>query len=107
MKTPLQFPAPLGKYRGKQYWRFTVRLSQSGVSRTFWQHDAEVQIIAPSPAAACNAIKDEFAAGMEHPTEFECLGPKGGVTHRYVGFEGLIAAQMFACRPGWTQLKLI
>ena len=44
---------------------------------------------------------------MEHPTEFECLGPKGGVTHRYVGFEGLIAAQMFACRPDWTQLKLI
>jgi hypothetical protein len=107
MKTSLRFPTKLGKYRGTQYWRFTVRLTQSGLNRTYWEHDAEVQIIAPSPAAACNAIKDEFAAQMEHPTEFECPGPKGGIAHRFLGFEGMIAAQMFACRPDWQQLKLI
>lgn len=74
----LSSPQKLGKYRGKTYYRFPVRLTQSGVGRDFWEHQIEVDIVAPSATAACNAIRDEFAAKVEHPTEFECLGPQGG-----------------------------
>lgn len=66
-----------------------------------------VQIIAPSPSAACNAIKDEFVSLVEHPTEIECLGPKGGITSRFIGYEGLIWGQMCAERGDWEQMKLL
>ena len=105
----LSSPQKLGKYRGKTYYRFPVRLTQSGVGRDFWEHQIEVDIIAPSATAACNAIRDEFAAKVEHPTEFECLGPQGGVTYRFVGFESMISAKMFACdiQPDYQQEDLL
>jgi hypothetical protein len=103
---PLTLPHKLGKYKGEAYYRFTVRLTQSGLGRDFWEHQIEADIIAPSAIAACNAIRDEFAPLVEHPTEFECAGPAGGVTPRFVGYEPMIAAQMFACRPDWKQLNL-
>jgi hypothetical protein len=31
---------------------------------------------------------------------------KGGITHRWIGYESLIAAKMFACRPAGEQLCL-
>ena len=94
----------LNKYFGKQYYRFQVVLTQSGLGRTYWEHKVALPIIAATPAEACNAIKDEFAASFENPTEIECAGPKGGVTHRFVGYESLIWAKMCADNPDKDQL---
>lgn len=103
---PLRFPIPLSKYRGKRYYKFQVRLKQSGLNRTLWERSETVPIIASSPAEACNAIKDEFAPKVDHPTEIECLGIKGGITARFIGYEGLIWGQMCAVRPDYKQLTL-
>lgn len=104
---PLRFPTPLLPYFGKRYYKFNVRLKQSGLSREYWERSQMVQIIAPTASAACNAIKDEFVSLVEHPTEIECLGPKGGTTSRFIGYEGMIWGQMCAVRGAWTQQKLL
>lgn len=101
---PLKMPYPLSSYFGKRYYRFMVQLKQSGIS---WEHSETVEVIAPSASAACNLVKDEFAPLVERPTEIECLGPKGGSTGRFIGYESLIAAKMFAERGDWEQLKLL
>jgi len=102
----LRFPIPLSKYRGKRYYKFQVRLKQYGLNLTYWEHSVLVPIIAPSAAAACNAIKDEFASLVTDPTEIETLGPKGGVTARFIGYEGLIWGQMCKPQPDHVQLPL-
>jgi hypothetical protein len=102
----LRFPIPLSRYFGKRYYKFQVRLKQSGVHRTYWERSELVPIIAPSAAAACNAIKDEIASLVTEPTEIETLGPKGGVTARFIGYEGLIWGQMCKEQPDYKQLSL-
>jgi hypothetical protein len=102
----LRFPIPLSKYRGKRYYKFQVRLKQSGVHRDYWERTELIPIIAESPAAACNAIKDEFVSLVTDPTEIECLGPKGGITARFIGYEGLIWGQMCRVQPDYKQLPL-
>jgi len=84
------------RYRGKVVYTFHVTVRQSGVDRQYWQSQATVPVIATSAADACNLIRDEIAARVSHPTEIETQGPKGGVTSRFIGWESLIGARMFA-----------
>lgn len=102
----LRLPVPLGKYKGKLYSRYTVVLSQSGLSHDLWAQAMSVQVIAESPAAACRAIKAEFASKLNYPTEFECQGARGGVVSRFLGYEGLVMAQMDAVTTDWRQLEM-
>jgi hypothetical protein len=104
---PLKLPWPLLPDKGKNYFRFNVRLKQSGLARDYWERAQVVEVVAPTPSSACNLVRDEFAPLVESPTEIECLGPKGGITHRFIGFEGIIAAQMWAVRGDWEQMKLL
>ena len=104
---PPKLPYPLMPYFGKKYYRFNVRLKQSGLARDYWERSQTVQVIAPTPSASCNLVKDEFAPVVEHPTEIECLGPKGGITSRFIGYESLIWAKMSEERGDWKQLKLL
>jgi hypothetical protein len=103
MRDLIPLPHKLGSYRGKNYSRYTVRVTQSGIG---WEHHADFEIIAESPKAAVNAIQDELAPRMGRPTEFETVGPAGGKCHRFCGWESLVAYQMFACRPESGQLPL-
>ena len=93
----------LNRYRGKQFYRFYVVVSQSSIN-----HRSEIvlPIIAPSATDAVNAIRDEYWGRVSYPTEFEVAGPKGGITHRFIGWESAVAGQMFATRPDATQLAL-
>ena len=84
------------KYRGKTVYTFHVTVRQSGVHRQYWQNQATVPVIATSPADACNLIREEIAARVTHPTEIETAGPKGGVTSRFIGWESLMGARLFA-----------
>jgi hypothetical protein len=102
----LHFPIPLSRYQGKRYFKFTVHVKQSGLDRQLWERNCEFPVIAQSAAEACNLIRDEVAPLVNDPTEIECAGMKGGVTHRWIGYESLIAAKMFSCRPDFTQLSL-
>jgi hypothetical protein len=97
-------PCKLGKYRGKTYSRYTVTVKQSGLSRGLWERDTQVEVVAASPAEACWAIQREIAPHLEHPTEFLCAGPKGGITSRFIGWESLVGWQMLASRPDSRQL---
>jgi hypothetical protein len=102
----LTLPHLLGTYKGKKYSRYTVHVRQSGLNRTYWERHGDLEIIARSPAEACNAIKDEIAPRVDDPTEFFCAGPKGGVTSRFVGWESLIWAKMCAQRSELVQTVL-
>ena len=106
MSPALHFPIPLSKYHGKQYFKFQVRVSQSGLSHTLWSRGVTFPVIAASTAEAVNLIRDEVAPKVDDPTEIECLGMKGGVTYRWLGYDSLIAAKMFAARPAMEQLPL-
>lgn len=97
-------PHRLGKYRGVQYWRFTVAVVQSGVERDLWMHRMAIQIIAPSPAEALRAIKAEFWGRVSYPTEFVTLGPRGGVESRFIGWDSVIMGQMDRGLPDPCQL---
>jgi len=103
MNANLTLPHKLGTYKDRTFWRFVVRLTQSSINV---KHQLEFDIVAASAAEACNAIRGEVAPKLEYPAEFECAGPRGGITHRWVGWEAITAAKMFACRPHYTQLKL-
>ena len=103
MTPALRFPIPLSPYRGKRYYKFQVRVQQSGLDHI---RGILFPVIAPSPADACNLIRDEVAPLVIVPTEIECLGIKGGITHRWIGYESMIAAKMFQTRPEGEQLCL-
>ena len=103
MTVALRFPIPLSSYRGKRYYKFQVRVQQSGLDHI---RGILFPVIASSPADACNLIRDEVASLVNDPTEIECLGIKGGTTHRWIGYESLIAAKMFQTRPKGEQLCL-
>jgi hypothetical protein len=106
MTPALRFPIPLSPYRGKKYYKFQVRVQQSGLDRTLWSRGIMFPVIASLPTEACNLIRDEVAPLVNDPTEIECLGIKGGVTHRWIGYESLIAAKMFQTLPEGKQLCL-
>jgi hypothetical protein len=106
MRSPLLPPTPLLPYRGKKFFRFHVRVMQSGLDRTIWERSALVPVIASSAVAAIRLVQEEFGPIVNDPTEFECAGPKGGITHRFIGWESLVAWKMFACRPAGKQLEL-
>jgi hypothetical protein len=99
-------PRKLGRFGGKTWSLFTVHIRQSGLNRTLWERNGAVEIIASSPAEACNAVRDEFAPQLDAPTEFFCAGAKGGLTSRFVDFESLICAKMFSASPTAQQLAL-
>jgi hypothetical protein len=105
--TPTKLPRKLAKYRGRQYWKFFVVASQSGLNRTLWEHARELPIIATSASEAVNTIREEVAPKVDYPTEIECLGPKGGIVHRFIGYESLIWAKMGTVRGEYEQLKLV
>lgn len=99
------------KYKGKTYSTYYVRISQSGVrdqshDELHWCNESLVPVIAQSPADAIRLVQDEIGHLVQHPTEFECMGPKGGIVHRFIGWESMIAQQMFHCRPMFEQLTL-
>jgi hypothetical protein len=94
---------PLGKYRGKKYYRFTVYFEQSGIG---WNISRPMAIIASSAIEACNAIRNEFAHTLEYPAEFICCGPAGGRVDRFVGWESMIWAKMVSTIRGQEQIPL-
>ena len=96
-------PRFLGTYKGRRYSRYAVVVTQSGID---WEHHQEIPVVAESPAAAVNLVRDEVAPKVDYPVEIETLGPKGGRVARFVGYESLIAAKMFAVRSDWSQLFL-
>lgn len=104
---PITLPTPLLPYRGRKMFRFRVVITQSGLDRELWNRQLDVPVIAPSAMAAVRLVQDEFAPKLFDPTEFECAGPKGGVTHRYMGYESIIGARMFAERSTGTQLTFL
>lgn len=103
MKYPL--PKRLGVYQGKTFSRYSVVLTQSGLDRELWSREGIVEVVAESPKAACWLVKDEFAPLVNHPTEIECAGPKGGLSHLFIGWESMIWAKMCATPKG-EQLML-
>jgi len=102
----LILPTPLSRYRGKRYYRFHVRLMQSGLDRTIWEHSEMVPVISDSAVKAVQLVQDECAPLLNYPAEFECLGPKGGITSRFTGYQGLIGAKLYSFSDNGHQLML-
>lgn len=85
----------LSPYKGKAVYTFNVVVRQSGID---WQHEETIAIVSQSAAEAVNFIRDILAPRVEYPTEIETTGPKGGIVHRFIGWESLIGARMFRAR---------
>jgi hypothetical protein len=93
----------LGTYKGRKVYRVPVlvKLNSSRLLRTLVEVVEEV--VAYSAADAANFVRDEWVERPE--TEIFAYGPKGGVTHRFIGWESSIGAQMWN-RPREEQLML-
>lgn len=99
-------PCGMRSADGRKFFSIPVRVRCSGVNREFWQHEAFAVVIAESPAAAANWVKDLLAPVADHPVEIDAFGPKGGAVGRFIGWESLIGAKLFSEKPASVQLAL-
>lgn len=101
---------PLQKYKGKRYFRFTVKISQSSLEGgELVEGETYTKVIAPSAADACALVRDEIAPHVSRPTEIVTWGVKGGVTHRFIGYFSMIGAgfsEVYSQRNSAKQLSL-
>lgn len=88
----------LDTYKGRRYYRFTVVTQTSGL---FWSRKRVFSpVIAESAVAAIELVRDEIfreaAKNPEklHPVEFFTWGVKGGVTHRFSGWESMVGGAL-------------
>jgi hypothetical protein len=81
----------LGTYKGRKVYRFpvTVRVFMGG----FEWAEVEDKVDAYTAAEAANHVRDEWQTVPQ--VEVVAYGPKGGKTHRWIGWESAIGARMF------------
>ena len=84
---------------GKRFFRIPVHVQNVNTqSRNFVTRSGWTTVIADSPAAAANYIRDlilERASIDAANTTIRAYGPRGGITKRFIGFESAIAHSMF------------
>ncbi len=85
-------------------FRFFPRVSWSTLTE---RAEITLPVIAPSASGAANLVADEMVNKSPRPFEVECAGPRGGIIHRFRGWESLIGAQMFAARANYVQGGLL
>lgn len=83
----------LERFKGRIIYTFSVQISQSSIDDIVGQR-VILKVIALNADDAVNFVRDEIAAHVKQPTEIETRGPSGGITHRFIGWESMIAAQM-------------
>lgn len=88
----------LDTYRGKRYYKFTVVTETSGL---FWSKKRVFSpVIAESPVAAIELVREEVFKEVAknpdklHPMEFLTWGVKGGLTHRFSGWESMVGGAL-------------
>lgn len=90
-----KLPRPLGTYRGTKFAEYTAHVSQEKlVGGQLVRGEAEVRVIAESPAAAANLVKWELAPHVSDVTEIRVAGPKGGITYRSIGWRDMIGSHV-------------
>lgn len=92
------------KYKGRQFYKFHVLISQSGVARQPWQCQRLIKdVIAEKPADAINWVRDNVPPLIEHyPCNWSTRGVKGGHTHRFAGWNTIIGEELFKARHEGT-----
>lgn len=98
----------LDTYRGKRYYKFTVMTVTSGL---FWAKKRVFSpVIAESPASAIEVVREEIYKEVAknpdklNPMEFLTWGVKGGLTHRFSGWESMVGgALMYQVTPTMQQ----
>lgn len=88
----------LNEYKGKRYFKFHVVVQGSGL---FWvKRQTFGPIIAASASDAIEVVREEIFKTMARkpdlmrPLEFFTWGVKGGVTHRFSGWESTVGGAM-------------
>lgn len=94
---------PCGRYRGRQFYRFPVRVQLNDSQRLETATTLTFSVMAATAADAANWVRDQVATRPE--TEILAIGPKGGEVKRYVGWHSAIGAELFQPR-GPAQLDL-
>jgi hypothetical protein len=92
--TPVKAVPCLNQYKGRKYYKFTV---VTQVSTLFWKkHVTWAPVIAASASDAIELVREEvykkFAQSPQsiRPVEFFTWGVKGGLTHRFSGWESMV-----------------
>lgn len=93
----------IGTVNGRRVYRVPVRVSLNN-SHALTSDDIEFEVIATGAADAANWVREQFATRPE--TEIYAYGPQGGETHRYVGWESAISAEMMLRRAAPVQLSI-
>lgn len=92
------------KVDGKRYSRYPVRVLFNNPRACRTERVQITSVIASSPAEAANYIVAEI--GDVPNVEITAYGPKGGATHRFIGYESAVYAAMMADHPERAQLGL-
>jgi hypothetical protein len=105
---PIPATACLDTYKGRRYFKFTVVAVTSGL---FWSKKRVFSpVIAESAASAIEVVREEIYREVAktpdklQPTEFLTWGVKGGLTHRFSGWESMVGgAIMHRVTPAGKQ----
>lgn len=88
----------MNTYKGEKYYKFHVVVQTSGL---FWSKSQTYgPIIATSAGDAIEVIREEIyktiakKPELMRPMEFFSWGVKGGVTHRFSGWESMVGGAM-------------
>lgn len=92
------------KYKGKQYYRFAVLISQSGVARQPWQCQRLIKdVIARNGGDAIRWVRDNVPPLIkDYPCNWSTRGVQGGVKFQYAGWNTVIGEELFKARHEGT-----
>jgi len=97
----MKFATPKGSYRGKKFYNVPVKVTFNNSAGTVadWCNPPtlEFTVLAPNAAAAANWAADQYRGIAE--TEVVAYGPKGGETHRFIGWESAIGHALLERQP--------
>jgi hypothetical protein len=82
----------LGTHKGRKVYRIPVRVALNDSRACMTVREDYHEVIAYSAADAANWARDQYATRAE--TEVFAYGPKGGETHRYIGWYGAIGTAL-------------
>lgn len=94
----------LDLYRKRRFYRFSVLISQSGVARQPWQCQRLIKdVIAEKPEHAIEWVRENIPPLIkEYPCNWSTRGVKGGLKHRFAGWNTIIGEELFKARRAGT-----
>lgn len=96
----------IGRLNGRNVYRVPVRIRHNDSRACATIAEREFTVTAYSATDAANWARDNACANLPE-TEIEAVGPKGGLIHRYIGWETSVFQELVNQARAADQLTLI